>query len=716
MRFLVPLILVAGCATPEWVRTYQGSVPGTHRSEASIFLVRDKRTGRPIAGARVRQRQEWMLGRDGHWAPLLAEGVTDEFGLVMFDLEEDPGPCHWTVDAPGYAPAEEYGGTIQPVVELEPGYERSGRILGPTGQPLPGVTMEYKTGCAHAPALRTTRTDGNGTFVFENVLAGDFTFEDPRCEADYWSGFARPRRWGVDSQQALPGAGLRGKVVAEGGSSPDWAAVFCDTSARGPCTAVDSNGYFVLRGVRPGSKLFVFTEDGGATVDTSLYRPEGPILVVLGADSAPPPADVVVAVSLLTDDGAKPDQLCEVFLDRVSDGRRFRAEWSPFQDGPSQLPVEPGEYLLSVGGAWAAYVAEPRPLRADASVSTTVEVHRQPRLHAEVPELEGDPAGRIRLLLLDRYESITREELSNGVHLPDEDAAWLRVDLRGSTYTFPVGPTDRGVRSADVRLPGLKRLVFPGLDAGSQAFLMYAEDAAVDVPASDSTEDSVSLATYAVGDYRVVVMHERRGYAIVPVRLPWSLADPIAIRDLKFVPWPPARELRVVGPDGEPIGGACVEVIEDPTSPPPYDWTNWSGPDTTDEDGVIRNPHFRDGAHVRVDVYGGLLPTWDRLRGEPPYVVKLGGATLELDLRTHPDAVVVFDGRAWLKPEDDGMLVLRGIRAGTHHLLVGEDGQATLAYQLVLREGETRQLRPGLKPLAEGVEDAADPGAGGMPP
>ena len=46
----------------------------------------------------------------------------------------------------------------------------------------------------------------------------------------------------------------------------------------------------------------------------------------------------------------------------------------------------------------------------------------------------------------------------------------------------------------------------------------------------------------------------------------------------------------------------------------------------------------------------------------------------------------------------DGRLVVRGVPAGLHAFIVGAPGRESLAYRLVLREGETRRTRPLLPP------------------
>jgi hypothetical protein len=456
----------------------------------------------------------------------------------------------------------------------------------------------------------------------------------------------------------------------------------------------DEDGRFVLRGVDLAAKLFVHLEDSVPTIDTRDYRPGGPILVRLGAAGGRVVDLESVHVSLVDEGGRRPDKLCGVFLDRVADGRRFRAEWSPWQEGPTEIRVERGEYLLSVGEPSSPYVAEPQALSVTGPTRTTARVQRQPMLAVSLPRLEGDPISETRILLADRSWEVDLEDPEDPAYLPATGMAWLRVDLGPVPHTFPIGATQEGRRKVEVRLPGLKRIVFPGLKGRCRVGFMYLEAAEVGLPDIEDSDEDRTLATYAFGRHWFAAWHEEMGRAFFALDLPWSAKDPIEVRDLVFEPRAKSAELRVLGPDGCTVPGAWVDVRDD-ESPPGY-WGSWPEEGQTDERGTYRHSSLKDGTCVRVHV-DGFLPCCELLEGEPPYVVRLGSASIGLDLRAHPEARVVFDGHGWLVPDEHGQLVLRGIRAGQHNLLVGAEGHVGLVYRLFLEEGEVRRLRPELR-------------------
>ena len=73
-------LLPAGCSTSdrqeEWSRPYAGYLPGLDVERMAVVLVRDRRTGAPLAGATMRAHPEMLMGPDG-WAPLRAETRTE---------------------------------------------------------------------------------------------------------------------------------------------------------------------------------------------------------------------------------------------------------------------------------------------------------------------------------------------------------------------------------------------------------------------------------------------------------------------------------------------------------------------------------------------------------------------------------------------------------------------------------------------------------------
>jgi len=682
------LLFGAGCARLR-VRPYDGFLRGTDPDKTTVFLVRDKRTGRPIEGVVVRRHREWALTDDGRWAPLVTTARTDQYGLVSFPLPEHPGPCHWTFHARGYAPDQEYGDGLQTEVELERGWEQAGRLLAPTGEPLAGAEVEIKRGCAHAPALRTTRTDQDGVFVFENVLDGDITFEGRGFEADYWGGVrARPRRWGIATYQTLPGATLRGRMLDADGRPPAWAVVQSHTSSRGPRTVAGPDGRFVLHGVDPARDVFVHLEDRVLTIEGGTYRPNGPVVFPPRED---PDGDLDgdrlhdLLVAVVGPDGEPHEEEGTIFLDRVTDGKRWTVRLGSYDP---EFLVPPGPYVLSVGEPASRWVADARTLDVTGPTSIAVTVRRQPTLDVDVPGWEGDPIRDARVLLEDRH---WRVDLRGPVHLPAGAPAWLRIDVGRVPFTFPIGDERNGRRRVTAMLPGLKRLVFPGLRGPYEVHFLYSEHEEVAADWEDSGEVR-TLHTYATGRRRIIVRHPERGHATTHVDLPWRASGPIEVRGLSFTR-PEPKTLRVLGPDGKPAG-AWVTVLDDPS--PPGVRLHALQHLEPDANGVFRHPLFRAGTRVKVEVEG-LVPLWTRLRGEPPFAVRLGSATVEVDLRGLPDPSLVLDG--WSRPpwgNEEPIVVLRGVTAGAHTLLVGARGRIGRAYRLQLEKGETRRIRPQL--------------------
>jgi hypothetical protein len=123
-------------------------------------------------------------------------------------------------------------------------------------------------------------------------------------------------------------------------------------------------------------------------------------------------------------------------------------------------------------------------------------------------------------------------------------------------------------------------------------------------------------------------------------------------------------------------------------------------PSETDGNGILRRRWLRDGLRLRID-REDAVPSWARLGGRAPYEVRLGTAVVEVEVP--PYAGCVLDGVAYGGQE--GKIVLRGVAKGPHTLVVGAEGRRSVAHRIVLREGETRRIRPALRDVlrVEGV-------------
>ena len=399
-------------------RPYAGYVPGQEWARAAVLLVRDARTGEPIEGVRVRRCPEPVYDPESGWGPVWEETFTDEYGLAWVELdkedvsyfldprtgdwvrhEDSTWTAHWVVDAPGYAPTEEYGDSVQEEIDLQPGTDVHGRIVDVFGRPAVGVKVEFKLGCAHAPSLRTGFTDRRGCFALPCIrFNADLCYEGPGVRAQYSApeSFA-PTDLDVPTVIADPASAIVGRIVGPPRAWLAEASVQSRTSSRGPVARVSPDGWFRLEGARRREGLWLLHPDGPDEIEATLsprdYRPGRPIVW------HPPdpktevePADVTVRVRGLRPD-VWPDSLT-IYFDRLRDGRRFRVAAEP--DGESIVEaagkVPPGTYELSAGWPFEAFAASPRSVevKADGNVTYVLDVEERPRLEAvgryELPE------------------------------------------------------------------------------------------------------------------------------------------------------------------------------------------------------------------------------------------------------------------------------------------------------------------------------------------
>jgi hypothetical protein len=248
-----------------------------------------------------------------------------------------------------------------------------------------------------------------------------------------------------------------------------------------------------------------------------------------------------------------------------------------------------------------------------------------------------------------------------------------------------------------VRLPGRKFILVPGLEEGLRAEL--AGEVAEIADGAEPREvqmGSAGLATFAVGPVWLQLAHPEKGYALRKLDLPFGAAT--VEPDCTLTPWPAPVELRVVLEDGTPVAGAHVTVLDD--AEPPGCLLVPEEPSETDGNGILRRRWLRDGLRLRID-REDAVPSWARLGGRAPYEVRLGTAVVEVDVP--PYAGCVLDGVAYGGQE--GKIVLRGVAKGPHTLVVGAEGRRSVAHRIVLREGETRRIRPALRDVlrVEGV-------------
>ncbi len=285
-RHALPFLLgLAGCASSEWVRDYDGQLPGAHPPSVYAAMVVDAARGTPISGARLRlyredTRPEALPGE------LVHEAKADEFGVVSLAWRDEYAGCHFVFDATGYAPTCDLGAPGDRVA-LVPGRTWHGQLLDPEGAPAAGVALEYFTGCPHSPALRTATTDAQGRFALWDIGTLGFLWAPaPRAAARPHSLRALPVPGHVlEPILPDPGVTVTGTVYDAKERPAKGAIVYSTQDERGPKTATAADGTFTLHGIEPNAEVLFGAP--GAHADMERTAPMDP------PPPASPPSNVV---------------------------------------------------------------------------------------------------------------------------------------------------------------------------------------------------------------------------------------------------------------------------------------------------------------------------------------------------------------------------------------------------------------------------------------
>lgn len=401
------------------------TLPGTQPDGVACVLVRDARTGKPLAGVRVAQYLE--DASDSFLSPeLLAETTTDQYGIASIKWDGQPTDCHWVFDKPGFAVNAEYGHYPPDVVELEPGQTFTARVFGPFGKPRAGVTVEAILGCSHSPAVRRAVTNAEGRFTFRDIA--------PRrtrlwyVAPDLAAGYADATDGDI---HALPGITLTGRV-----SVPN-AVVGSQQEMRGPRVRAGADGVFRIPGFDRGEGIVACGPKGRvAYVDSDELDLAGPVQIVLrkretGEIDGRPDFDadeVEVKVEIVDADTGKLVPDFDAWL-RRADGWVFE-----FIEGTVKAPA--GKYELRIGDVFSPHVAAPRPFEVKAGGTHRIRARRQ----AELVYAGEPPKGADLTLITPRAWSDHAAWLA-----PDVRAA-VRVEVDGHVQVFPVGPAREGKR------------------------------------------------------------------------------------------------------------------------------------------------------------------------------------------------------------------------------------------------------------------------------
>ena len=196
--------------------------------------------------------------------PPMQRSFTSDDGT--FTLENvPPGPTQLVVSAPGYTTAKipglnvEDGKTLDNVaVSLDTGVRLTGRVTGPDGTPISGVSVR-EAGSNMGPARMmmgpgaSGTTDPNGEYTIEAVEPGQKTFTF--THQGYLSVDKSVSLSGHDARldaQLSSGMPVSGVVVTDAGAPVPDANVFATAAGGGNSTRTDANGNFTIAGLAPG--------------------------------------------------------------------------------------------------------------------------------------------------------------------------------------------------------------------------------------------------------------------------------------------------------------------------------------------------------------------------------------------------------------------------------------------------------------------------------
>jgi uncharacterized GH25 family protein len=209
--------------------------------------------------------------------PMLKSFTSDDGTFTLENVP--PGPTQVVVSAPGYTTTRipglnvEDGKTLPDVeVAMDTGVKLSGRVTGPDGAPLSGVSVR-EGGTNFGPARmmmggvdNSATTDPNGEYTIEAVDPGEKTFTFSRqgyLPVDKTVNLSG-REARLDAQLSS-GMTLTGSVVSDGGAPVADAVVTANSAAEGGfgrSGRTDSNGNFQIPGLAPGHYILTASKAG----------------------------------------------------------------------------------------------------------------------------------------------------------------------------------------------------------------------------------------------------------------------------------------------------------------------------------------------------------------------------------------------------------------------------------------------------------------------
>lgn len=231
--------------------------------------------------------------------PMQKQFTTDDGTFVLENVK--PGSTQVVVNAPGYTTARvpnievEDGKTVPEVeVDVETGAKLTGRVTGPDGSPIAGVSVRNDQMAAGARMIsfdmgnNGTASDPSGEYTIDSLEAGDKTFTFSR------SGYIAQQKTvtiasGKDIRldvQLSNGLRANGLVVTDGGVPISDALVRAMSASEmdgGREGRSDASGAFTIEGLAPGHYTFTASKAGfaaGTLRDVDIAS-SGPVRVIL---------------------------------------------------------------------------------------------------------------------------------------------------------------------------------------------------------------------------------------------------------------------------------------------------------------------------------------------------------------------------------------------------------------------------------------------------
>jgi protocatechuate 3,4-dioxygenase beta subunit len=212
--------------------------------------------------------------------PMLKSFNSDDGSFTLENVK--PGQTQVVVNAPGYTAGrvpnveiEEGKSAPDVTVELETGVKLTGKVTGPDGTPLAGVTVAQDSNQRGGRVMRfdggmgQTVTDPNGEYTIEALEPGEKTFSYTRT--GYVSETRTVTLSGKEMRsdvQLSSGLRVSGQVVTDGGGPVADALVRASSASDsmfGREAHTDASGGFTFEGLAPGHYTFSASKNGYAS-------------------------------------------------------------------------------------------------------------------------------------------------------------------------------------------------------------------------------------------------------------------------------------------------------------------------------------------------------------------------------------------------------------------------------------------------------------------